>query len=362
MSESVYIHIPFCKSKCYYCSFVSFCSIEDKSEYLKSLKKEILSNYENETLKTLYIGGGTPSILTPCQIGELIKLFKTDGSTEITVELNPEDIDYNYLNELYNTGVNRLSFGCQTFNDDILKKINRRHNSKQVLKTVENAYSAGFTNLSLDFIYGLPSQTVDMFIQNLQQAAKLNLAHISLYGLKIEEGCYFFNNPPQNLPDDDTQADMYIKAVETLSNSGYKQYEVSNFSKDGLYSKHNMNYWNNGEYYGFGIAAHGYKNGMRYENFSTIKDYMSSSIKIKSSHILTTQEKLEEEIFLGLRKTEGINVASINKKYSINFENRYNKILEKYLGLNLLEKTSSGYKLTLQGVLVSNVVLADFLE
>ncbi len=362
MVKSAYIHIPFCKSKCHYCSFVSFCNTDKKDDYIKKLVAEIKFYYENEPLKTLYIGGGTPSLLSLSEVNHIVSNFSFCDSAEITMELNPEDVCYDYLRGLYDLGINRLSFGCQTFDDDILKLINRRHNSSQVIKVVENARLAGFDNLSLDFIYGLPNQSCEMFVSDLNRAVDLGLEHISLYGLKIEEGCYFSNHLPDNLPDDDMQADMYLKAIETLLNRGYVQYEVSNFSKKGLYSRHNLNYWENGEYYGFGVAAHGYKNGIRYENVDNLKDYINNPYDKKSSHLLSQGEKLEEEIFLGFRKLAGIDVVSINKKYNIDFENKYKKVLDKYINLNLIEKTNGGYKLTIQGILVSNVVLADFIE
>jgi len=362
MVKSVYIHIPFCKSKCHYCSFVSFCSIDKKTEYLKSLREEITSFYENEPLNTLYFGGGTPSMLTVAEVEGILQKFTFSDNAEITMELNPEDVDYAYLRGLYDIGINRLSFGCQTFDDKILKIINRRHNSAQVLKVIEEAKIAGFQNLSLDFIYGLPEQTSEMFAQDLKRAADMGLPHISLYGLKLEEGSYFYNNPPENLPDDDIQADMYLNAAEILTQADYIQYEVSNFAKEGFHSRHNMNYWNNAEYYGFGVAAHGYKNGIRYENADNLSEYITNPTNRKSSHLLTQQEKLEEEIFLGFRRMSGVNVSSINEKYGIDFETRYKDILDKYTKIKLIEPTTEGYKLTLQGVLVSNVVLADFLD
>lgn len=362
MVTSAYIHIPFCKSKCHYCSFISFCCLDKKEEYLAALEQEIKTLYENEPLKTLYIGGGTPSVLNPAELQKITGYFNITPQTEITTELNPEDIDFDYLRELFDTGINRLSFGCQTFNDEILKQINRRHNSQKVKEVIFAAKRAGFKNISLDFIYGLPNQTTEMFKDDLKRGIDLGLEHISLYGLKIENGCYFSQNTPENLPDDDTQADMYLEAVNLLKEHHFKHYEVSNFAHEGFESRHNLNYWNNSEYYGFGTAAHGYKNGVRYENKTTLDEYIAKPCEKAVSHILTTQEKLEEEIFLGLRKMDGINTAEINSKYGIEFEIKYKDILAKYTGLKLLEKTSNGYKFTENGILVSNPVLADFLE
>jgi len=196
MAKSVYIHIPFCKSKCYYCSFVSYPKLELKNEYLSALQKEIKLNYKGEKLNTLYFGGGTPSLLSVAEFEKIINLFNIDNNTEITAELNPDDLNREYLCALYNTGINRISIGCQTFNDEILKLINRRHSSAQVIQALNFAQQAGFKNISLDFIYGLPSQTREMLLSDLSRAEGLKIQHISLYGLSVEKGCYFSSNPP----------------------------------------------------------------------------------------------------------------------------------------------------------------------
>jgi oxygen-independent coproporphyrinogen-3 oxidase len=329
---------------------------------LTALLNEIKNFYEGESLKTLYLGGGTPSVLSVSELGKILRNFNVTSKTEITMEANPDDVDYEYLRGVFDLGINRLSFGCQTFDDKILKQINRRHDAKQVALAVSTAKNAGFKNISLDFIYGLPNQTQDGFLNDLNSAVKLGVQHISLYGLKIEEGCSFYNNPPQNLPDDDEQADMYLGAIETMNALGFEHYEVSNFSLPDFNSKHNLTYWDNEEYYGFGVSAHGYKNGVRYANTQNLTEYIENPCEHKTSKLLTTQEKLEEEIFLGLRKMKGIDVERINLKYGIDFEKKYNEILKKYEGLNLLSKTQKGYKFTPNGILVSNVVLADFLE
>lgn len=363
MPQSVYIHIPFCKSKCYYCSFISFPRIEEKEKYLNALEKEIHANYEKENLNTLYFGGGTPSLLNIQDFEKLISYFNITEKTEIATELNPDDVNKNYASQLYNTKINRISLGCQTFNDEILKQINRRHNSKQVKDAVKNLQNAGFNNISLDFIYGLPNQTENMFYDDLKKAIDLGIKHISLYGLSIEKGCYFYSHKPLNLADDEKQADMYLGAVKLLTQSGFEHYEISNFALKGYYSQHNLNYWNNNEYYGFGVAAHGYKNNIRYGNKENIENYIHNPLEHLQTHTQTLQEKLEEEIFLGFRKMkEGINILDINKKYSIDFEKQYREILQKYLSLNLIKKIPQGYILTPKGALVSNTILADFLK
>lgn len=362
MVKSAYIHIPFCKSKCHYCSFISFNKLKLKNDYLQALKKEISEFYQKENLNTLYFGGGTPSLLEVTEFNKIINLFNFSQKPEITVELNPESVNYQYIRGLYDIGINRLSLGCQSFNDEILKQINRRHNSSQVIEAVKTIKNAGFKNISLDFIYGLPNQTPEMFYDDLKTAIKSGVQHISLYGLKIEKGCYFYKHLPQNLPDEDTQADMYLGAIELLTSSGFEHYEVSNFSLPNHNSKHNLTYWNNEEYYGFGVASHGYVNGIRYGNLETIENYIENPITKKERKILTYQDRLEEEIFLGLRKIKGIDTEKINTKFEINFDEKYNEILKKYTALNLITKTKNGYAFTPNGILVSNVILADFLE
>lgn len=360
MANNAYIHIPFCKSKCKYCSFISFPRIELKEQYIKSLKQEILTHYKGEPLKTLYFGGGTPSVLTPEEFNAIINLFNITKQTEITAELNPETITPEYLEKLKAAKINRLSFGCQTFDDTILKLIGRRHSSQDVKNVVNFAKLAGFENISLDFIYGLPQQTIQGFEKDLKQAISLDVQHISLYGLKIDENCFFYNNPPQNLPDEDTQADMYLCAISTLK--GFEHYEISNFSKKGFNSRHNLNYWDNNSYYGFGVGAHGYENDIRYFNTSDLNEYINEPTTRKDGHKLTLQEQLEEEIFLGFRKTEGINIEKINQKFNIDFRKTYATTLEKYITYKYLTETNVGFKLTTDGILISNTILSEFLD
>lgn len=360
MPTSAYIHIPFCRQKCFYCSFVSFACPELIPRYLDALEKEIKLNYQNENLKTIYIGGGTPSILEPKQIEKILSPLKFSQTTEITIELNPEHINKKYLSEIKLLGINRLSIGCQSFNEEILKKIGRKHSAKDVEFVVKTAQDIGFKNISLDFIYGLPFQTLQNFQDDLTYAKTLEIQHVSLYGLKIDEGCYFYKNPPGNIADEDLQAEMYLAAIETLS--GFEHYEISNFALKGFESMHNLNYWNNEGYYGFGAAAHGYENGERYSNTENLKNYIQNPFAKYFRHRLSNQEKLEEEIFLGFRRMSGVNTEKISQKFGINFDEKYSKILKKYSATGHLEKTCRGWKLTNSGILVSNVILSEFIE
>lgn len=360
MAENVYIHIPFCKQKCKYCSFVSFTNNDKINDYIQSLLVEIDQKYKGECLKTLYFGGGTPSLLTIENLKKIIAKFKLNSGCEITLEMNPDDANLEYLKNIRVLGVNRLSLGSQSFDDKILNHIGRRHNSEQIITAVKLAKQAGFNNISLDLIYGLPTQTIKGIKKDLGILATLPIQHISTYGLKIEEESFWGKFTPNHLPDDDMQADMYLEINEFLENIGYKRYEISNFALQGFESKHNLNYWENKEYYGFGIAAHGYINGIRYSNQCTLKDYLNDPLKPFDEHTQTLKEILEEEIFLGFRKESGINVERIKEKFGIDFENKYKEILRKFMPEYII-KTECGYKLSLKGVLLSNNILAEFL-
>lgn len=357
MATSAYIHIPFCKSKCKYCSFISFtCNQED---YIKHLLREIDLNYKGESLKTLYFGGGTPSLLKLEDVESIINKFNFEVGAEVTFEMNPDDAEIGYLSQLKAMGVNRLSLGAQTFNDRILTQIGRRHNSEETIGAVKLAKQAGFDNINLDLIYGLPNtENLEILKNDLEIIMSLEIQHISTYGLKIEEGSYFYKHRPENLPDDDLQADMYLKINEELEKGGFKRYEVSNFAIPSRESRHNLNYWNNEEYYGFGLAAHGYIDGIRYSNSKNFEQYASSYRDVQ--HRVSNAEKLEEEIFLGFRKEAGIDTEKIKSLYGIEFDKRYAQVLNKFMPEYII-KTPSGYKLTLNGVLLSNIILAEFL-
>lgn len=362
MVKNVYIHIPFCRQKCKYCSFISFPKIELKDKYINSLITEIQNFYKKETLNTLYFGGGTPSLLEIKDFQKILQIFNITKDTEITVELNPENLTFEYLLDLKRLGINRLSFGCQTFDNEILKIIGRKHTSIDVENVVKNAQKAGFENISLDFIYGLPNQSIENFSKDLEHAVSLGIQHISLYGLKIDEDCYFYNHMPDNLPDDDIQADMYLKAIEIMKKHDFEHYEISNFSKKGYNSRHNLNCWDNNSYYGFGTGAHGYIENIRYSNQKNIEKYIENPLEHLTSHKVTEQEKLEEEIFLGFRKMNGINVVEINTKFNIDFRKKYAVQLKEYVDTKYLLETINGYRLSESGILVSNVILSEFLE
>lgn len=368
MIKNVYIHIPFCRSKCKYCSFISYDKLDLKNAYVDALLTQIITEYKGEKLNTLYFGGGTPSLLTIDEVSCILGLFNLEDDAEITFEVNPDSVDGNYLSDLFKLEVNRLSIGAQTFNDEMLNLIGRRHNAEQIKSALRCAINAGFENINLDLIYGLPKQTLNDFKNDLYKAIGLNIEHISLYGLKLEKGCYFYDNPPFELcADADMQADMYLSAVEILKNSGFEHYEISNFSKQGFPSRHNLNYWNNNTYYGFGCSASGYgkfvgqvcPTYMRYTNQSDLGKYIQNPFKKDVEHELSQEEILEEAIFLGFRKIAGINIEEINAEFDIDFNQKYAKIMYKYS--DYFVKTQTGWALTLDGMLISNEILSEFI-
>lgn len=362
MVKSAYIHIPFCSNKCNYCSFVSYTNLKSKDAYIDCLISEIKKSYKNELMETIYFGGGTPSKLTIDDFNRILKLFNLNDKTEITAEINPEDANENYFKALKEVGINRISIGIQTFDDKLLKAIGRRHTKDEAIKAVKSTQNAGFKNVSIDLIYGLPGQTLNDFSDTLDKALHLNIQHISLYGLKIEEGSKFYNTMPDSLPDNDEQAEMYLHAVQQLTKNGFEHYEISNFSKESFESKHNLTYWDNEQYYGFGAAASGYEDGTRYTNQSSIEHYIENPTLKASVMELSKENKIEEEIFLGFRKTEGIDTNRINEKFGVDFNKNYKKIIDKYVLSKHMETTKTGYKLTLEGLLLSNDILSEFIE
>jgi oxygen-independent coproporphyrinogen-3 oxidase len=355
--SSLYIHIPFCVKKCNYCSFVSF-PLKDTAfeQYFCALKKEFDAKAKGQ-LSTVYFGGGTPSVIPV----EFYKQFDFDFAPdyEFTFEVNPGTVDTEYLQALRSIGVNRLSIGIQSFDDEILKSIGRIHSAKEAINCVKMAQEAGFENISIDLIYGLPNQTMELFEDSLKQAINLGVQHISTYGLKIEEGTPFGQKTPENLPDEDLCADMYLTSIEMLEENGFKQYEISNFAKKSKESRHNMTYWQNSPYIALGVSAHGYQDGIRYYNTSDFKKYLKNPIVPEFAKKLTEEEILQEGIFLGLRMKQGINLNEFKLRYGVDFEEEYKDILKKYDEFFI--RKGNRISLTTQGLMLSNVILSEFI-
>lgn len=361
MINCTYIHIPFCKTKCFYCSFCSFVSLALKNDYIDALVKEIKFYYKNNYQSTIYFGGGTPSILDICDVERILKCFNYDSNTSITLEANPADLSRAKLIAYKNLGINRISLGAQSFDNDLLKEIGRRHSKSDIYNALDNIKNADFNNFSIDLMYGLPGQTKNIWIDTLKETLKLDIPHISLYGLKLEKGTKFYKFLPKDLPDADIQADMYYLANDMLKEK-YIHYEFSNFAENINYiSKHNLACWQRKNYYGFGLSASGFFENKRYTNTINIKEYIKNPVD-KKYEILSYQQQIEEEIFLGLRLSEGINFDMINKKYNINILKRYGDIFDKYIKTGHMAKTKKGVKLTIKGVELSNEILCEFIE
>ena len=362
MVKHVYIHIPFCIRKCNYCSFVSGIDIRYKDIYLSALTKQINSTYKNEKIKTLYIGGGTPSLLDNNDIKSIIKHFNFENDAEITLEVNPETVEETKFYEIREIGINRISLGVQSFNDHILKDIGRNHTRKNILTSIEIIKKCGFDNINIDLIYGVTNQNIDLLKKDIEQSLNLGIQHISTYGLKIEKDSFFGQNPPENLPDDEQQADMYIELCSELTKNDFEHYEISNFAKKDYESRHNCAYWKNQNYYGFGLNASGYEGNKRYRNIASFKTYIKEPNLKEEETELTEREMLEEEIFLALRLKTGINIEEINKKFNINFLDKYQNIIKKYTKLELLENQNNRLNLTEKGFLLSNEIMSEFLN
>lgn len=320
--KSAYIHIPFCKSICSYCDF---CKMNYQKEwievYLDVLKEEIEEKYADEYLDTIYIGGGTPSCLSKEELNKLfdiIKIFNLNEEYEFTFECNVNDITEELLNILKENQVNRLSIGVESFNNNNLKLIERKHTFEDALTKINLVKNYGFNNINVDLIYALPEETLSTVKKDINQLLKLDIPHISTYSLIIEEHTKLKIKGIKEI-DQDLDAKMYEYIVKKLTNNNYNHYEISNFVKKGYESRHNLTYWNNEYYYGFGLGAHGYVHGVRYENTRSFHDYLNGNY-ILEENILSKQQIMENELMLGLRKTKGINLNEFFNKYDINLQ------------------------------------------
>ncbi len=377
MIQAAYIHIPFCEHICHYCDFNKvFLKGQPVDEYLDCLAEEMsLTLQETPTnhLNSIFIGGGTPTALNEQQLEKLCLMIKDklpyNKHTEFTFEANPNDLSEEKLRILFDAGVNRISFGVQTFNEELLKKIGRTHRKADVFHSIEAAKKIGFENISIDLIYSLPGQTVADFKETLETSFSLNLQHYSGYSLIVEPKTVFYNLMTKGklpLPGEDVEAEMYEILMEEMEIHGFKQYEISNFSKPGFESRHNLTYWNNEAYYGFGAGAHSYVNGFRVSNHGPLKKYMdaihSSQLPIVDKHEVTKTEKIEEEMFLGLRKTTGVSIDHFIKKFTENPVEIFHQELSDLTERKLITVTKEHIQLTKKGRLLGNEVFQAFLK
>ena len=331
---------------------------------------DIRKNYlQGETVNTVYFGGGTPTVLPAREIGKMVDaLFRLFNCKieEMTIEANPDDISPQYVRELRKLHFNRISIGIQSFNNDELKRLNRRHTAGQAIDAVKTCRNEGFDNISIDLIYGLPSQTKENWARTLNKAIALKPDHISAYGLKIEEGTplYLFKDSPE-IPDEDTQADMYLYMVSTLQDLGYRQYEISNFAQPGKQSKHNMKYWNREEYMGFGPSAHSFVGNIRYYYIKGVEEYIEavegSRMILVEQDELSKSEQAMEYLMLGLRQSRGIVGEEYYNIYQSSFDPIEALLLE-YEKRGLSRRIDDRWSFTPEGFLISNTLIREILK
>ena len=374
LSKSVYIHVPFCSQICHYCDFNKFL-IDAKNQpvddYLRALQLEMQRAHVHE-VQTVFIGGGTPTALSPVQLIFLLQAIREHvpfhDDAEFTIEANPNDLTDEKLAILRKYGVNRLSIGVQSFCDDLLREIGRDHLEGDVLQAIRRARAFGFDNISLDLIHALPNQSLEMLTEDLNKAIALDVEHLSVYSLLIEPKTVFYQRLARGemvAPVDGIDADMYQLVMDRLEQAGFKQYEISNYARDGFFSRHNMVYWDNAEYYGFGAGAHGYLDGVRYGNLNVLKKYMAAIYAghrpILSEHIVSKHEQMEEAVFLGLRKCEGVSLSAFYEQFGATLFDTFPGVVEQLMDKGLLETDGIFIRLTMQGKLIGNEVFQQFL-
>ncbi|MBW8348170.1 radical SAM family heme chaperone HemW [Bacillus sp. IITD106] len=373
--KAAYIHIPFCEHICHYCDFNKvFLKGQPVDEYVQSLIKEfeiVLNETPTQKLDTIFVGGGTPTALNEQQLETLcdgIRKYLPFSEGEFTFEANPGDLSKDKFKILADYGVNRISFGVQSFNNELLARIGRSHKVEDVYTSLEKAFQSGFTNISIDLIYALPGQTIDDFQATLKEALALQLPHYSSYSLIVEPKTVFYNLMRKGkliLPSEDVEADMYKMLMDEMAKSGFNQYEISNFSKPGYESKHNLVYWNNEEYFGFGAGAHGYINDIRYSNAGPLKKYMlpisEGKRPIFDQNKITKKEKMEEEMFLGLRKIKGVQLSHFQQKFNEKMMDVFKEPIHEMMDRGLLTMNDDFLYLTNRGKLLGNEVFQAFL-
>ena len=369
--SSAYVHIPFCTQICYYCDFSKvFIKNQPVDAYLEHLIQETRS-YEIGKLRTLYIGGGTPTALSAQQLAylltELPKVMDLSEVEEFTIEANPGDLDPDKIAVLKDSRVNRVSLGVQTFDNKMLKKIGRSHQEQDIYDNIRHLKQAGFDNISIDLIYALPGQTMEQVKENVAKAIDLDIPHMSLYSLILENHTVFMNRMRRGklpLPKEELEAEMFEYIIEELEKAGFEHYEISNFSKPGFESRHNLVYWDNAEYYGLGAGASGYVDGIRYKNHGPIRHYLEAveagKARITEEH-LTLEEKMEEELFLGLRKKTGVSKARFEEKFGVSFDQRYGQVVASLTEQGLLVPDDKQVRMTKRGLFLGDTVAEKFI-
>lgn len=370
--SSAYIHIPFCTQICYYCDFSKvFIKNQPVDAYLSALIEEVRAA-AMPALKTLYIGGGTPTAISAEQLDYLLTNLEREIDLsqikEYTIEANPGDLTADKIEVLKKSKVNRVSLGVQTFDDRMLKQIGRSHNQAQIYETITALKAAGFHNISIDLIYALPNQTMEQVKDNVKKALELDIPHLSLYSLILENHTVFMNRQRRghlHLPHEDLESDMFEYILNELEANGFEHYEISNFTKPGFESQHNLMYWDNSEYYGCGAGASGYLAGVRYRNRGPIQHYLKAIAETKHARLaeerLSKQEQMEEELFLGLRKKSGVSVERFEEKFQENFEDLYGSVVDGLIAEGLLKDNRQQLQMTKKGLFLGDTVAERFI-
>ena len=371
--SGIYIHIPFCKSKCFYCDFYKVAGLKYKNEFLSALYKEFLLKkdflHENK-IDTVYFGGGTPTLLTINEINnifsELGKYFLINPEAEITIEANPDDLTDDYIFDLRNkTKINRISVGIQSFDDVDLKLMNRRHTGKQAFESVIKLKNAGFTNISGDLIYGLPEMTVEKLIRNLNIFIELNIPHLSAYHLSYESGTIFekFLKSNKIKPiEEDNSILLFNELVSTLNRNAYIMYEVSSFAKKDNFSQHNSSYWLQKNYIGFGPSAHSFDGDFRSFNVNNLKTYLDrvgEGADFYQTEKLSVKDKYNEYVMTSLRTIWGVSIEFLKAKFGVFYTNYFLVNLQPYLNQGLIENSDVYIKLTKSGMMISDRIISD---
>ena len=367
----IYIHIPFCIRKCDYCDFLSGPSgPEEQADYVQALLREIQAVEEGEgrSVSSIFIGGGTPSVLDERLLGDILReirnRFKMEEDAEITIEVNPGTANIGKLQAYREMGINRLSIGLQSPEDRELKILGRIHNYGQFLETYQEARTVGFDNINIDLMSAIPDQTYEGWVKNLRTVAELEPEHISAYSLIVEEGIPFAARK-LNLPDEDTEYNMYEATAQILKEYGFEQYEISNYARKGRECRHNVGYWTRQDYLGFGLGASSLYGKERFANTADMKKYLENSKnpeKIREKEpSLTREDEMAEFMFLGLRMTKGISKADFQRCFGCTIESVYGEVLEKYESMELLVEKDGRIFLSREGIHVSNSIMAEFL-
>lgn len=367
----LYLHYPFCVRKCQYCDFLSFPSNQEtRREYREALLKEIrdrakkMSSY---TVDTIFFGGGTPSLLDGREMQEIISAIKSHFSIsenyEFTVECNPGTVTADKLAAYRECGVNRLSFGLQSVISNELRALGRIHSYEDFLLSYQQAEQAGFTNINVDLMSGIPFQTRESFRKSCQMVLELEPAHISAYSLIIEEGTPFYSLYSEHPPvDEDTDRQMYADTKQIMKSAGFDRYEISNYARPGYECRHNLKYWSGDDYLGIGLGAASLVNHTRFSNERKLEKYLSEPNCMESVQHLSEQEQMEEFMFLGLRKCSGVRISEFELQFQSNLMDEYGDVIQKYIKLGMLAQNEDALFLTESGIDVSNVILAEFLK